>query len=282
MTEFTREGLTYRVHTTESKGAGPALMMLHGFAGSHQSFAHLLPQLEGFSRVMCPDLAGHGGSLSRAADPTARYATKKQVLDLRQLLREQVEGPLVVYGYSMGARLALQLAVSLAEQPETGFSLQHLVLESGTAGLRSASERRQRREQDRALAQRILTDFEGFDQSWDTLPVFESSTEPSPEINKKMRDIRRAQDPVQLAASLRAFGTGSMPALHGKLGLISAPVTLLTGACDSKFSEIARELLPLFGSSQKRHLTIPDCGHRVHLENPTLLCRLLSEIAAQK
>lgn len=282
MSAFTREGLRYQVAVSCQPGNGPSLLMLHGFAGSHRSFEHLLPQLKGFSGVIRPDLAGHGLSLSTAADPAPRYALKKQLADLRHLLRDLAPDRLVIYGYSMGARLALQLAVSLAEKPEPSVTPVHLLLESGTAGLRTETERRERRDSDRRLARQILTDFEGFHQSWDTLPVFATKTPPSPEHTQTHRDTRAAQQPRHLAASLQAFGTGSMPALHEQLAHLSVPVTLLTGSYDTKFTAIARELLPLFGSTDKRHISIPDCGHRIHLENPERLVQLLNEIAGTK
>ncbi|AXJ00929.1 2-succinyl-6-hydroxy-2,4-cyclohexadiene-1-carboxylate synthase [Cyclonatronum proteinivorum] len=279
MYTFEREGLTYKIAVSDSSTQGPSLLMLHGFAGSHQSFAHLLPHVKGFSRVMCPDLAGHGLSLSQATDPTARYAPKKQTEDLRLLLRELSTEKLVIYGYSMGARLALQLACALSAKPETGISPVGLLCESGSAGLRSESERRARRDSDRRLAQKIRTDFGAFHQSWDQLPVFETGTQPSTDLTKTLREIRSKQEPHHLAASLQAFGTGSMPALHDQLAQLSMPVTLLTGSCDTKFTHIANELLPLFGSRKKEHLCVPDCGHRIHLEQPHVVIQQLNALA---
>ena len=40
-----------------------ALLMLHGFASSPQVFRALLPQIQGYDKIVCPVLPGHAESL---------------------------------------------------------------------------------------------------------------------------------------------------------------------------------------------------------------------------
>ena len=96
-------------------------LLLHGFAGSPRTLARFLPDAE------APDLPGHGG----AADATS-WNDALAALEPADAVR--------VVGYSMGARLALGLAL---RHPAT---VSELVLESGTAGIEDAGawEYRQR------------------------------------------------------------------------------------------------------------------------------------------
>ena len=47
-------------------GAGEALLLIHGMAGSSATWRAVLPQLSKKYRVVAPDLFGHGESASRA------------------------------------------------------------------------------------------------------------------------------------------------------------------------------------------------------------------------
>ena len=53
-------------------GAGQALLLIHGMAGSSATWRAMLPQLSKKYRVVAPDLFGHGDPRSRAV--TIRWA----------------------------------------------------------------------------------------------------------------------------------------------------------------------------------------------------------------
>lgn len=109
----------------EQAGSGPALVLLHGGFASLRSFHRLIEPLACSFRVLAVDLPGFGESdcpspTTFAYDPAAYASVLGGVIDLL------AEGPVYLYGHSMGAAVAASFAAS---RPE---SVAGLVLESGT------------------------------------------------------------------------------------------------------------------------------------------------------
>ena len=100
------------------------------------------------------DLLGHGKS--EGAELHYRFSLNEQIADLIKLVQEQIFSPVFLYGYSMGARLALSLAI---EKPNL---LQGLILESGTFGIEVEAERQARQALDGARADQIIGNFDIF------------------------------------------------------------------------------------------------------------------------
>src|SRR2546428_259218 len=105
-------------------------LMLHGFAGTPKAFARF------FADAEAPDLPGHG----RARDAISWEDA---------LARLELDGPVALFGYSMGARLALAFAL---RHPA---AVTQLILESGTAGIEDAEERARPKTDDDPLADSI-------------------------------------------------------------------------------------------------------------------------------
>jgi 2-succinyl-6-hydroxy-2,4-cyclohexadiene-1-carboxylate synthase len=204
---------------------------------------------------LCLDAPGHGNntngarSLPQCADDIAASMTA---------------GMLV--GYSMGARMALHVAL---QHPEM---VTQLVLISGTPGLKTQSERAARQKSDNELADRIETiGLSAFLDEWLALPMFSGL---SNETNQ--RDDRLRNTTQGLADSLRFAGTGTQESQWPNLHQLSMPVHLLVGELDEKFTSIAREMKPLISTSELT--VVENAGHTVHLENPTTTAQLLDSI----
>jgi len=216
--------------------------VLHGFAGSAR------PLLRFFPGAVTPDLPGH-----RSAPDAISWEDALDQLGRALDPRE----PAVVFGYSMGARLALALAL---RRPE---GVERLALESGTAGIADETERARRKAEDDALAGFIeRSGMEAFVDRWEQHPTL-ASLRP---FAAELRSERLAHRPQGLASALRCLGAGAQPSYWDRLGELDLPVRLIAGARDEKFSAIARrmaELLP-----QADLTIIPDCGHAPHLERP--------------
>jgi pimeloyl-ACP methyl ester carboxylesterase len=85
-------------------GAGEALLLIHGMAGSSATWRAVLPQLSKKHRVVAPDLFGHGAS----AKPRADYSLGAFAAWLRDLLDELAITRATVVGQSLGGGVAMQ------------------------------------------------------------------------------------------------------------------------------------------------------------------------------
>jgi pimeloyl-ACP methyl ester carboxylesterase len=93
------------------EGAGPAVLLLHGFAADHRAnwvAPGVVDALVGSGRrVVAADARGHGAS-EKPTDP-ARYAGAAMVDDARALLDHLAITEVDVVGYSMGSMVASRL-----------------------------------------------------------------------------------------------------------------------------------------------------------------------------
>ena len=85
-------------------GAGEALLLIHGMAGSSATWRAVLPQLSKKYRVVAPDLFGHGYS----AKPRGDYSLGAFAVSLRDLLDELGIARATVVGHSLGGGVAMQ------------------------------------------------------------------------------------------------------------------------------------------------------------------------------
>ena len=144
-----------RLHT-ERDGDGPPLVLLHGFGQTARCWGTLPASLTADYEVIRLDAPGHGDTGGEGVDLRATA----------DIIAETV-GPAAYVGYSMGGRMALQLAV---DRPDV---VQRLVVIGGTPGIADDSERAARREADQALAQRIRDEgVDAFIRYWLDLPLF--------------------------------------------------------------------------------------------------------------
>lgn len=257
-------GIAYHFEIHQEDPALPTLVLLHGFMGSGKMFEHLIKDLKNYCNPVTIDLLGHG--LSEGAELHYRFSTKEQVSDLSKLISEQLHVPLLLYGYSMGGRLALQLAV---HHPDL---FKGLILESATFGLESETERQARQALDARRADAITGNFEGFIAEWQQKPLFRSGNI-APSLMKNMMHIQKNQNAFWLSNSLLGFGTGTMPCVKKRLSEILIPVQLIAGKNDSKFLHINNQMEKELTDGSL--IIVEDAGHRIHLEQPKKLNRIL-------
>jgi pimeloyl-ACP methyl ester carboxylesterase len=89
------------------RGAGPAVLFQHGLGGDEAQVAEVFPDDEGYRRLTL-DCRGQGAS---APDPQNRYAIRQFAEDALRLADDQGVERFVAGGISMGAAIALHLAV---------------------------------------------------------------------------------------------------------------------------------------------------------------------------
>jgi pimeloyl-ACP methyl ester carboxylesterase len=86
-------------------GTGPeALLLIHGMAGSSETWRAVIPQLSRRYRVVAPDLLGHGQS----AKPRGDYSLGAFAVWLRDLLDELGVTRATIVGQSLGGGVAMQ------------------------------------------------------------------------------------------------------------------------------------------------------------------------------
>jgi len=249
------DGVSYSVTDT---GLGTPLLLIHGFTGSAASWAPLLPQLARDHRVLTVELLGHGES---DAPDAGRHAVERQAVDLILILDRVGAAPADVLGYSLGARVALRLAI------ESPSSVRRLVLESPSAGVADPAARAARQDaDDRWIEQLEREDMDGFVRDWAAQPIFASQAHLAPE--------RRANRPHGLATSLRGAGQGVMTPLHERLRAIAAPTLVVSGRLDPTGSLRAAEVAR--GIPGAIHEIIDDAGHTPHLETPARFLQLVT------
>ncbi|MBI4267121.1 MAG: 2-succinyl-6-hydroxy-2,4-cyclohexadiene-1-carboxylate synthase [Chloroflexi bacterium] len=241
------------------RGAGPAVVALHGFTGDASSWDSFSRAARHEYSVVSVDLPGHGAS-DAPVNP-ALYRAPHTVRELAELLDRLHLERVHWLGYSMGARIALAAAIRLGERTSS------LVLESASPGLRAVEERQARMRNDEALANRIEKEgVEAFVDYWESLPLWASQARLPRAVRERLRTQRLKNSPAGLANSLRGTGTGAQPSLHDRLGELRVPVLLIAGEEDVKFSAAAREMHRAVPGS--RLCIVPGSGHTVHLEQP--------------
>jgi len=214
---------------------------------------------------VCPDVLGHGES--DAPEGTGAYSMTRVASQLARLLTDQVHGPYILMGYSMGARLVLSSLVGALESGTSRPSPQRLLLIGGRPGLANPKERAARRLADELLADQIESrGMEWFGAHWAQRPILAGQQNIEPAHLAQMEACRRAQRPRGLAGSLRGMGAGAMPSLWDALTHMKVSTTLLTGALDTKFSRIATKMGERIPTAEI--IQIPGVGHTAHLENP--------------
>jgi pimeloyl-ACP methyl ester carboxylesterase len=89
-----------------SGGSGPVVVLIHGMAGSSETWLPVLPSLAGHFTVVAPDLPGHGDS----DKPRGDYSLGAHASAVRDLLRALGHERATIVGQSFGGGVAMQLA----------------------------------------------------------------------------------------------------------------------------------------------------------------------------
>jgi len=103
-----------RVHLVE-QGAGPMVLLVHGFAETWWSWRRQIPALaEAGFRAVAVDLRGHGGTTSSAEVPA--YRTEALVQDLLAVTSALGERSTVVVGHDVGSPVAATAALAAPDR----------------------------------------------------------------------------------------------------------------------------------------------------------------------
>lgn len=234
----------------------PLILLLHGFTGDSQDFNPIISLLSQSYCCLAVDLPGHGKT-QVSGDETYYNMSNTAQASIELLDDLQIDKCLLL-GYSMGGRLALYMTLHFPDRFEK------VVLESASPGLKTEKERSHRIQADFYIAQKLEnSNFKEFLYNWYDRPLFQSLKN-SPNFDRLI-ETRLANNPIELAKSLRNMGIGNQPSLWEKLAQNQIPLLLLAGEYDDKFQAINAEIASLCPAASLK--IVPKAGHNVHFEN---------------
>jgi 2-succinyl-6-hydroxy-2,4-cyclohexadiene-1-carboxylate synthase len=235
-----------------------SVVLLHGFGGTRRGWEAVIAQMNGEERYrpQALDLPGHGaaGSLRPITFPAC----------VAHVLASSPPS-FALAGYSMGGRVALQVALAAPER------VLRLVLIATTAGIADEGERARRRVAEARLADELESvPYEEFIARWRGQPLFAGDP---PWVAEAARADQRRNDPANLAVALRGIGTGEMAPLWERLPGLAMPTAVVVGERDAKFRALGERMADRLPRGE---LVVLAGGHALPLENPSALAGLLS------
>jgi pimeloyl-ACP methyl ester carboxylesterase len=126
------------------KGAGPVLLLIHGMAGSLETWRAVINELARDATVLAVDLPGHGASSPGGGD----YSLGSLATGLRDVLAALGHDRVTLVGHSLGGGIAMQFSYQFPEMTE-----RLVLVSSGGLGLEVTAEATRRGS---GLARRVL------------------------------------------------------------------------------------------------------------------------------
>lgn len=262
----TVDGVALRVRE-EGPAKGPAVVLIHGYGSSLDTWRSVVPRLSDRSRVIAVDLKGFG----RSARPDGDYSPTAQARLVLGILDQLGVEKTAVVGHSWGASVALTMAL-LAPQRVTriavygGFVFEEQIPPyfrwaqvDGLGELVFAMSFLER--PDERLA-RAFYDPDKLEERY---------------VERVVADLER---PGTLAASLAAVRGMDFVSITTRLSEVRQPALLLWGREDRVsppvYGERLAAALPL-----ARLIVYPRCGHFPHVEALDASTRALIDFLAE-
>jgi 3-oxoadipate enol-lactonase len=240
-------------------GAGPGLVLVHGFGGAKEDFADHVPALARDHTVVIFDHRGHGAS-DKPAERNA-YSLDRLATDILEVADGCGLDRFRLLGHSMGGMLARQIPLrepqriealimmDTAAGPIPGFDPTLMDAAAEVAFTRGKDALKELLDLAQVLEtpayQRTLLDRPGYQQFQDRKWADVS------EIMWGAMAVAMAYQPDDLAALAAA---------------VSVPMLLIVGAQDAPFLAASRAMADAIPGAQL--MIIPDAGHSPQFENP--------------
>ena len=254
--------------TVDGGSGDRRLVLLHGFTQGPRSWDALVAALDPAPPIVRVTLPGHGPATGRSAHARLSFEAAADAIADAVAAAAGPE-PATWFGYSLGGRLALRIAL---DRPEL---VDSLALLGATAGLEDEADRRARIEIDERLAAGLERQgVERFVDGWLNQALFSRLSRAAAGVEE-----RRSGTVEGLASALRLLGTGAQEPVWDRLGELTMPVLLLAGEHDSKFSALAFRLTAGIGSGAGVSF-VPGAGHSAHLERPESVAAILQRFLA--
>ncbi len=223
------------------------LVFLHGFLGSPSEWDPVISQLK----------------WSGPKHPLPLSAASHWTQGLERIV-EALPPTCVLIGYSMGARIALGVALS------NPLRVRGLCLIAGHPGLGDA-DRESRYHHDQEVAARVVRQpWAAFLDDWYRQEVFASVDEVT---RVQWVQQRASLDRGYHAELLRCYSVGRQPDFWPQLRELRASTVVVVGEDDKKYVEIAQRMRQR--ATQLQIQVVPSAGHAVHRERPREFAAIL-------
>lgn len=243
---------------SNQKASRREIVALHGFLGLPSDWLHVFdPSFQSEFKIYTPDLWRSAKNLYSADgfNSWCREFSSSEFFERKRELK-----PILV-GYSMGGRLAMHAAL---KEPERWAGV---VLISAHPGLMSNEERCLRVKHDQGWAGRFRADpWNEVIEAWNAQTVLQPpSVDLAPGAICLDRQDESSFDREALASAMEFWSLGCQKDLRGGLSRLSLPLWYITGALDTKFTNLIKDLKL---SSFQRHVVVENAGHRVPWDQP--------------
>ena len=242
-----------------NKSSGESVFFLHGFTGCALDWAPVVSSLNKKFNYYLIDFVGHGKSDSPKEN--YYYYIDSIVNQLKEIILSITSSKIILAGYSMGGRIALNFAIQNISL------LKGLIIESSTWGISEENLREERILRDEKLAEFIENNpIDKFIDYWMNIDLFNTQRRFSNEMLSQIREHKLENNKTGLANTLRCSGQGSMKPLYNYLKDIPVRTMLISGELDTRYTDINDQMVKLFTIAE--HKVIKNAGHNTHLEEP--------------
>lgn len=233
------------------EGAGPALLLLHGFPFSHESFAPQLSAPPGKLRVIAPDHRGFGQS--ELGDTSGVTTMEDMADDALAIMDELGLEQAFIGGVSMGGYVAMALA---AKAPRR---VRGLLLIDTQAGADDDAGKARRE----TVATEVLEKGAAVVADAMRSKLFAPITDDA--IKRTVYNMMLAQAPAAIAAASR--GMALRPDRTEMLASLLVPALIVVGEEDG-ITPVAKAQAMKDAMPNSQLVVIPSAGHLPNLEQP--------------
>ncbi len=278
MEEHTFDTGTVAINYAEGPPSGLPLVLLHGGGASWHSFLTVIPDFIHTWHIYAPDYRGHG----RSGRVPGAYRWVDYVQDTTAFLRHRFSEPVILWGQSLGATVAVGVA---AQAPDT---VRAIVLEDPWLDLKTIDDETRQFLRHRG---NLIATVHSLDEMISAL-ADESVTLPGHaepvrrgEVEDEAEIQLGAEMLIQLDPEVYTFGWNGRLAEGYKrdavLKRVTCPTLLLQanpalgGLVDDRLAGHALALLP-----QGRLVSIPEARHDIYRSQPSAARQAVEQFLA--